>query len=57
MDKIPGDCYASIRRWYHDVNDGKCKMFIFGGCGGNKNNFYSKETCESACIINDKKGK
>lgn len=50
--KIGGDfiaCQAAIPRWYHDHDSGECKTFTYGGCGGNKNNFYTKEECEQAC--------
>ena len=25
-------------------------MFIYGGCGGNGNNYESKEDCEKMCL-------
>jgi eight-cysteine-cluster-containing protein len=44
-----GDCDAAIRRWYHDAATGLCTPFVYGGCGGNANNFESIEACEAAC--------
>ncbi|XP_034554752.1 kunitz-type protease inhibitor 1-like isoform X2 [Notolabrus celidotus] len=44
-----GPCRAAFPRWYHDAVAGECKQFVFGGCKQNKNNFLSKEECESAC--------
>lgn len=41
-------CLAALERWYH--RSGKCKPFLYGGCGGNANNFRSKELCEKFCL-------
>ncbi|KFD57985.1 hypothetical protein M514_01218 [Trichuris suis] len=44
-----GPCGASMYRWYYDASSGKCKKFVYGGCGGNSNNYKSKEDCLRAC--------
>ncbi|XP_051869956.1 amyloid-beta precursor protein-like isoform X2 [Pristis pectinata] len=44
-----GPCHAMMPRWYFDISEGKCAQFIYGGCGGNRNNFDSKEYCLSVC--------
>ena len=44
-----GHCFAAIPRVYFDSSDGQCKEFIYGGCGGNANNFRNKEECEELC--------
>lgn len=44
-----GPCKASIPRWFYDYNDGICKEFVYGGCEGNKNNYETREACESTC--------
>ncbi|XP_072900937.1 amyloid beta (A4) precursor protein a isoform X1 [Hemitrygon akajei] len=44
-----GPCRAMMPRWYFDVSEGKCAQFIYGGCGGNRNNFDSEEYCLSVC--------
>ncbi|CDW51747.1 Kunitz protease inhibitor [Trichuris trichiura] len=44
-----GPCRASMRRWYYDSSSSQCKPFIYGGCGGNSNNFMSNEDCLRAC--------
>ena len=34
-----GDCRAAFTRFYFDKTEKKCKIFIYGGCGGNNNNY------------------
>ena len=51
-----GMCRALIPRFYHDKNDGECKQFYFGGCGGNTNNFLTTEDCETKCKFNVRNG-
>ncbi|EPB79135.1 Kunitz/Bovine pancreatic trypsin inhibitor domain protein [Ancylostoma ceylanicum] len=45
-----GRCLAYIPRYAFDANLGKCVKFIYGGCGGNGNNFETKNECRSACF-------
>ena len=49
LPKEVGPCDALFRRFYFDKSVGTCKQFIFGGCGGNKNNFKSSADCVEAC--------
>ncbi|KAJ8253224.1 hypothetical protein GJAV_G00210460 [Gymnothorax javanicus] len=44
-----GPCRAMQTRWYFDREEGRCAPFIYGGCGGNRNNFESEEYCLSVC--------
>ena len=44
-----GPCRGIFVRWYYDTDDGFCSPFIYGGCGGNANNFESMEKCEGIC--------
>uniref|UniRef100_A0A8C5MJD6 Amyloid-beta A4 protein n=1 Tax=Leptobrachium leishanense TaxID=445787 RepID=A0A8C5MJD6_9ANUR len=44
-----GPCRAMITRWFYDVTEMKCVQFIFGGCGGNRNNFDSEDYCMAVC--------
>ncbi|XP_013910662.1 PREDICTED: boophilin-G2-like [Thamnophis sirtalis] len=44
-----GPCNKKTYRWFYDPKTGECKKFIFGGCGGNRNNFINKWTCQVVC--------
>ncbi|KAM9296949.1 WAP, Kazal, immunoglobulin, Kunitz and NTR domain-containing protein 2 [Gastrophryne carolinensis] len=46
---LQGPCKAYEPRWAYDRQLGHCQSFVYGGCGGNENNFESKETCEDMC--------
>lgn len=45
----PGPCYEYKERWFFDVRSGKCRIFVFRGCGGNKNRFSTEYECEKSC--------
>ncbi|GBL77304.1 Kunitz-type protease inhibitor 1 [Araneus ventricosus] len=45
-----GSCRGSIQRYYFDPKEKICKIFNYGGCGGNKNNFMSLPECQKNCI-------
>lgn len=50
--KTPADrglCRANETRFYFDFSIRKCRPFLYTGCGGNENNFISKEECITAC--------
>ncbi|CAI9619641.1 unnamed protein product [Staurois parvus] len=38
-----------VLRYYYNSKENRCVIFLYGGCNGNDNNFYSKQACESAC--------
>ncbi|XP_048471339.1 amyloid-like protein 2 [Rhincodon typus] len=44
-----GPCRAMMPRWYFNINKKKCFRFVYGGCGGNRNNFESEEHCMAVC--------
>uniref|UniRef100_A0A8C1XVA5 Amyloid-beta A4 protein n=1 Tax=Cyprinus carpio TaxID=7962 RepID=A0A8C1XVA5_CYPCA len=46
-----GPCRAMLARWYFVREEGRCAPFIYGGCGGNRNNFESEEYCLSVCSV------
>eukprot|EP00794_Sanderia_malayensis_P008762 gene8763-9697_t len=45
-----GDCRAIFSRYGYDTKLGDCKMFEYGGCGGNTNNFKTMEECRQKCV-------
>nr|CAB3262577.1 uncharacterized protein LOC100180559 [Phallusia mammillata] len=49
MPKDIGPCRASFDAFYFDTESGQCQHFIYGGCGGNANNFKSAVECANAC--------
>ena len=52
---------ASIKRFYYNPTTKKCEEFIYGGLGGNKNNFEDEticmETCGDICLLPKKIGR
>ncbi|RCN36600.1 Kunitz/Bovine pancreatic trypsin inhibitor domain protein [Ancylostoma caninum] len=44
-----GICLASMKRYGYDTSNKKCKAFIYGGCGGNENNFETMAECRETC--------
>lgn len=49
LPKKQGTCNARIERWFFDINQGKCRKFLYSGCDGNQNSFKTKNDCEKAC--------
>ncbi|GFU43723.1 kunitz-type serine protease inhibitor textilinin-3, partial [Nephila pilipes] len=47
-----GPCDAHIPRFFFDHTKGKCLEFVYGGCGGNGNNFMTLKKCEQTCLRN-----
>lgn len=47
-----GLCLAAIPRWWYNRLTNQCQTFIYGGCGGNQNNFLTLIECENRCRRN-----
>uniref|UniRef100_A0A0N5A628 Kunitz/Bovine pancreatic trypsin inhibitor domain protein n=1 Tax=Parastrongyloides trichosuri TaxID=131310 RepID=A0A0N5A628_PARTI len=41
--------YKAEKAWYWDEEHAECKQFLFNGCGGTANRFFSKSSCLDAC--------
>lgn len=52
LPKITGFCKLKILRFYFDNSAATCNSFFYEGCGGNRNNFKTKEACECTCKNN-----
>ena len=44
-----GNCRGICPRWYYDARLRSCRPFNYGCCGGNANNFKTRQLCESIC--------
>ncbi|XP_028842888.1 WAP, Kazal, immunoglobulin, Kunitz and NTR domain-containing protein 2 [Denticeps clupeoides] len=49
LPSLQGPCKAYEPRWAYSSALKQCQSFVYGGCGGNENNFETKEACEEAC--------
>ncbi|GCC18882.1 hypothetical protein chiPu_0020918 [Chiloscyllium punctatum] len=46
---VTGRCRASFPRWFYNPASLMCERFVYGGCGGNKNNYPSEVECLARC--------
>ncbi|KAL3041543.1 hypothetical protein OYC64_019686 [Pagothenia borchgrevinki] len=42
-------CLAYIERYFYNSSSMNCEIFIYGGCGGNLNNFINDAECMDSC--------
>lgn len=49
MPKDSGGCDNKIFRYYYNAIERRCKLFVYGGCKGNGNNFLSEIQCLQRC--------
>ncbi|KAK7104332.1 uncharacterized protein [Littorina saxatilis] len=49
LPPVTGDCRALIPRFHFDSATNTCKSFVYGGCGGNSNNFLNLRECLQRC--------
>ncbi|XP_036428798.1 WAP, Kazal, immunoglobulin, Kunitz and NTR domain-containing protein 2 [Colossoma macropomum] len=49
LPSLQGPCKAYEPRWAYSTAQGQCQPFVYGGCGGNENNFETREACEDSC--------
>lgn len=50
LDEDAGPCNAYFPKFYYNKQSRKCLQFVYGGCGGNGNQFNSLTDCESMCL-------
>ena len=55
MPKVVGECREDFQKYYYDSLTNECKLFIYGGCRGNRNNFRFKYECEQKCLKGERK--
>ncbi|XP_063761078.1 LOW QUALITY PROTEIN: collagen alpha-1(VII) chain [Eleginops maclovinus] len=46
-----GTCSEFVLLWYFHPRSGECRPFVYGGCGGNRNQFSSRQECQSWCGV------
>ncbi|XP_076681730.1 spondin-1 isoform X3 [Andrena cerasifolii] len=44
-----GACNGNILRVYFDKQTGRCHLFKYSGCDGNRNNFQTEQDCKNIC--------
>jgi hypothetical protein len=49
LPKDSGECNNKIFRYYYNAIERRCKLFVYGGCNGNGNNFLSEVQCLQRC--------
>jgi len=60
LPRAPADdelsCKAYMPGWYYDAKKKRCLRFVYGGCGGNANNFPSLKSCIQRCMPKEERG-
>ncbi|XP_032879688.1 tissue factor pathway inhibitor [Amblyraja radiata] len=51
----PGRCNGLFKKYFYNISTLKCEEFIYGGCGGNENNFETKKKCLAKCKAKDQR--
>ncbi|XP_037802322.1 kielin/chordin-like protein isoform X4 [Penaeus monodon] len=49
LDLDSGPCFGLFHRYGYNSANGRCEQFVFGGCGGNANNFETVQECQDQC--------
>ncbi|XP_074105077.1 proteoglycan-like sulfated glycoprotein papilin isoform X3 [Cotesia typhae] len=49
LPRAEGNCTEKYSKWYFDHSENRCMPFYYTGCGGNKNNYDSRDACEVDC--------
>ncbi|XP_035222092.1 papilin-like [Stegodyphus dumicola] len=51
LPRVKGKCRDSLKRYYFHYKKSKCVKFFYSGCGGNANNFRTKQECKKTCYL------
>jgi hypothetical protein len=51
LEKIVGRCRAKKPVYYYDKDTKTCRLFFYGGCGGNNNRFSNLGDCLNTCDV------
>ena len=57
QERDAGKCKQTMGQYFFDRREGKCKPFVYSGCGGNDNRFNSYPSCERTCTKKDNMSK
>ena len=57
QERDAGKCKQTMGQYFFDRREGKCKPFVYSGCGGNDNRFNSYTSCERTCTKKDNMSK
>ena len=49
--EVFGSCSKNVTRYRWDPASDECVMFYWSGCGGNSNNFRTREKCQQRCKL------
>ena len=49
LPKADGLCLGYFPSWFYNFESGQCEQFVYGGCGGNTNRFFTKDRCLKMC--------
>uniref|UniRef100_A0A8B9NEV1 Alpha-1-microglobulin/bikunin precursor n=1 Tax=Accipiter nisus TaxID=211598 RepID=A0A8B9NEV1_9AVES len=49
LSQDSGPCSGMVSRFFYNSSSMACETFLYGGCLGNGNNFYSEKECLQAC--------
>ena len=49
LESDPGFCLLHVEKFFYNSKSRQCESFVYNGCGGNENNFQSKNECERSC--------
>lgn len=50
VDGEQPECVGYFLRFRYNDKTNDCEEFVYGGCGGNKNNYPDEESCAAACV-------